>query len=74
MLKTDKQTDKTEQNKATKKKKTKQNNTHTHTHKNIIMCHKTYPKNTCILGFSSGTKMFCLFFAVHTLQLVTTRA
>ena len=62
-IKTDKQTDKTEQKKANKK--TKQNNTHTK---------KKHPKNTCILGFSSGTKMFCLFFAVHTLQLVTTRA
>ena len=46
----------------------------THTHTNIIKCHKTCPKNTCILGFSSGTRIFCLFFAVHTLQLVTTRA
>ena len=61
----------TKQSKQTNKQ-TKQNNTHAQ--KNIIMCHKTCPKNTCIFGVSSGTKIFCLFFAVHTLQLVTTRA
>ena len=71
-IKTDKQTDKTKQNKT--KQTNKQNKT-THMHKkNIIMCHKTCPKNTCIFGFSSGTKIFCPVIAVHTLQLVTTRA
>ena len=68
---TDKQTDKTKQNKANKQ--TKQNNTHAQK-KNIIMCHKTCPKNTCIFGVSSGTKIFCPVIAVYTLQLVTTRA
>ena len=63
---------KTEQNKANKQ--TKQNKKVHTDKKNILMCHKTCPKNTCIFGFSSGTKIFYLFFAVHTLQLVTTRA
>ena len=71
-IKTEKQTEKTKQNKT--KQTNKQNKT-THTDKKkILMCHKTCPKNTCIFGFSSGTKIFYLFFAVHTLQLVTTRA
>lgn len=70
-IKTDKQTDKIKQNKT--KQTNKQNKT-THVHKkSIIMCHKTCPKNS-IFGFISGTKIFCPVIAVHTLQLVTTRA
>lgn len=69
-IKTDKQTDKIKQNKT--KQTNKQNKT-THVHKKS-MCHKTCPKNTCIFGFISGTKIFCPVIAVHTLQLVTTRA
>ena len=58
-IKTEKQTEKTKQNKT--KQTNKQNKT-THTDKKkILMCHKTCPKNTCIFGFSSGTKIFYLF-------------
>ena len=51
-IKKNKQTDKTKQSKRTKQQNTLNN---------IIMCHKTCPRNACILGFISRTKIFACF-------------